>query len=156
MRYKNKSLASVGDRVQIDGSTIGEVTMIDDEHDCAVAKGKYSYVDFESQKEFSDRLDFVSKANEGKTTEAVRKQGESKNNVDLSDVQLESFVSLINVLMSMVPPHRIRDMFATNFKTGESVPMKRFIADNFKTVTNGRQEIRFKDETESKGDKNEQ
>jgi len=71
MKYKDKSDAAVGDKVQIDGATVGAITMIDDEHDCAVVKGKYSYVSLHSQKEFSERLDLVSRAGE---KEAVAKE----------------------------------------------------------------------------------
>ncbi len=66
----------------------------------------------------------------------------------LSPKQLDAFSSLIGVLLSMVPERDLKEVDAADPRTGESIPVKKFIAVNYAIVTNGKRTIKFKGESE--------
>lgn len=80
---------------------------------------------------------------------AMKRENEADTeSKDLSSRQLDAFSSLVSVLLSMVSERDLKEMDATDLRTGESIPAKKFIADNYAIVTNGKRTIKFKGESE--------
>jgi hypothetical protein len=70
---------------------------------------------------------------------------ETNTRVDLSEEQKNAFISLMNVVLSMIPEKKFDTMEAVELKTGKSIPVKQFIVENYEIVTNGKYKIKFKD-----------
>lgn len=81
----------------------------------------------------------------------VTENGTEESTRDLSLKQLNAFSSLISVLISMIPEKKFREMYAADLETGRSIPIAKFVTDNYAIVTNQKRTIKFKEDGKANG-----